>query len=104
MTSANYPYHAVALIFSEIYRSIRLDRFVYGFPLRSGNVFAIKKPLDWKYDFVSVRRSKRVLIKLICCNCRLLHIIVKHDDDKPVLVVSIPTWEIKGTNRWNLFL
>ncbi|SAL96238.1 hypothetical protein [Absidia glauca] len=56
--------NASALTFSEDYRSIRLDRFVYGYPLRSGNVFAFEKSLDWK----------------------LLDIIIKHSDDKPVLI------------------
>ncbi|KAI8099039.1 Sec63 Brl domain-containing protein [Halteromyces radiatus] len=56
--------NATALTFSEDYRPIRLERFVYGYPLRGGNTFAFEKSLDWK----------------------LLDIINKHSANKPVLI------------------
>ncbi|KAI8329335.1 Sec63 Brl domain-containing protein [Chlamydoabsidia padenii] len=55
---------ASALTFSEEYRPIKLDRFVYGYPLKGGNYYAFEKSLDWK----------------------LLDIITKHSENKPVLI------------------
>ncbi|CAO3632232.1 unnamed protein product [Cunninghamella echinulata] len=54
---------AIPLEFSEEYRPIPLDRHVYGYPCKS-NVFSFEKNLDWK----------------------LLNIIEKHSNKKPVLV------------------
>ncbi|CAO3595889.1 unnamed protein product [Absidia cylindrospora] len=56
--------NASALTFSEEYRPIPLDRYVYGYPSRGTNSYAFEKSLDWK----------------------LLDIIVKHGDNKSVLI------------------
>ncbi|KAI8646499.1 P-loop containing nucleoside triphosphate hydrolase protein [Parasitella parasitica] len=56
--------HAKPIAFSEEYRPIKLERFVYGYPYREGNMFLFDRNLDWK----------------------LLDMIEKHSDRKPVLV------------------
>ncbi|ORZ09953.1 hypothetical protein BCR42DRAFT_441510 [Absidia repens] len=56
--------NASALTFSEEYRPIFLERYVYGYPSRGTNSYAFEKSLDWK----------------------LLDIIVKHGDNKSVLI------------------
>ncbi|KAI9303339.1 hypothetical protein BJ944DRAFT_232258 [Cunninghamella echinulata] len=55
--------NATPLEFSEEYRPIPLDRYVYGYPCKS-SLFSFEKTLDWK----------------------LLNIIEKHSNNKPVLV------------------
>ncbi|CAO3630487.1 unnamed protein product [Cunninghamella blakesleeana] len=55
--------NATALEFSEEYRTIPLTRYIYSYPYK-GNMFAFEKNLDWK----------------------LLDIINKHSNNKPVLI------------------
>lgn len=42
----------IAIAFSEEYRPVRLDRFVYGYPQKEDNMFLFDRKLDWKlvYD------------------------------------------------------
>ncbi|KAK4519788.1 Serine/threonine-protein kinase [Mucor velutinosus] len=56
--------HAKPISFSEEYRPIILERFVYGYPYQEGNMFLFDRKLDWK----------------------LLEMIEKHSDNKPVLI------------------
>ncbi|CAO0800764.1 unnamed protein product [Mucor circinelloides] len=56
--------HAKPISFSEEYRPIKLERFVYGYPYKEGNMFLFDRKLDWK----------------------LLEMIQKHSDNKPVLI------------------
>lgn len=37
----------LAISFSEEYRPIKLERFVYGYP-QEGNMFLFDRKLDWK--------------------------------------------------------
>ncbi|CAO3703252.1 unnamed protein product [Rhizopus stolonifer] len=55
---------AKPIVFSEEYRPILLERFVYGYPQTDYNMFLFDRKLDWK----------------------LLEIIKKHSDNKPVLI------------------
>ncbi|GAN10881.1 DEAD/DEAH box DNA helicase [Mucor ambiguus] len=56
--------HAKPISFSEEYRPIKLERFVYGYPYQEGNMFLFDRKLDWK----------------------LLDMIEKYSDNKPVLI------------------
>ncbi|KAI8973261.1 hypothetical protein BDF20DRAFT_881380 [Mycotypha africana] len=56
--------NAKPIAFSEEYRPIRLERFVYSYPQMDGNMFSFDQKLNWK----------------------LLDIIQKHSQEKPVLV------------------
>ncbi|CEI90137.1 hypothetical protein RMCBS344292_04467 [Rhizopus microsporus] len=40
--------NAKPIVFSEEYRPVRLDRFVYGYPQKEDNVFLFDRKLDWK--------------------------------------------------------
>ncbi|KAG0182574.1 Sec63 [Apophysomyces sp. BC1034] len=53
-----------ALSFSEDYRPVKLERFIYGVPFRGDNMFLFEKTLDWK----------------------ILNMIERHGDNKPVLI------------------
>ncbi|KAI8091711.1 P-loop containing nucleoside triphosphate hydrolase protein, partial [Thamnidium elegans] len=55
---------AKPISFSEEYRPIKLNRFVYAFPLHEPNMFLFDRKLDWK----------------------LLDMIQKHSNSKPVLI------------------
>lgn len=49
---AFYHHIYVAISFSEEYRPIKLDRFVYGYSQSESNMFLFDKKLNWKYVYI----------------------------------------------------
>ena len=39
---------SLAILFSEEYRPIKLERFVYGYPQTESNMFLFERNLNWK--------------------------------------------------------
>ncbi|KAI9364131.1 P-loop containing nucleoside triphosphate hydrolase protein [Pilaira anomala] len=70
---------AKPITFSEEYRPIKLERFVYGYPLNEANMFLFDRKLDWK----------------------LLDMIEKHSNAKPVLIFCSTRYQEGGLKEYS---
>ncbi|ORE05888.1 P-loop containing nucleoside triphosphate hydrolase protein [Rhizopus microsporus var. microsporus] len=60
--------NAKPIAFSEEYRPVRLDRFVYGYPQKEDNMFLFDRKLDWKLVYDQMHSNGKPV--LIFCSTR----------------------------------